>query len=100
MIHTLLQSARLLGDVCDSFTVHCVSGISAELARIEQHLASSLMLVTALNPHIGYYKAAEIARKADVENLNLKQAAIASGYVNSEEFDRWVDPATMAGLTD
>lgn len=97
LIHTLLQSARLLGDACHSFTDHCVLGISADLARIEQNLASSLMLVTALNPHIGYYKAAEIAQKAYAENLNLKEAAIASGHVSAEEFERWVDPATMTG---
>ncbi len=100
MIYSLLQSARLLGDACNSFTAHCVCGISAELARIEQHLASSLMLVTALNPHIGYYKSAEIAQKAYAENLSLKEAAIACGYVSAEEFDRWVDPATMTGPAD
>lgn len=100
MINTLLQSARLLGDACQSFNEHCVSGISADTARLEQNLASSLMLVTALNPHIGYYKAAEIAQNAYANNLRLKEAALASGYVSADEFERWVKPANMTGATE
>jgi len=97
MIHTLLQSIRLLGDACDSFTRHCVTGIEPDRERIALHLENSLMLVTALNPHIGYYKAAEIAQKAFAENLTLRDAAIASGHVSAEDFDAWVDPSAMTG---
>ena len=95
MIHVLLQSLRLLGDACDSFTRHCVTGITPDASRIAEHLENSLMLVTALNPHIGYYKAAEIAQKAFADNLTLREAAIASGYVTADEFDDWVKPADM-----
>jgi fumarate hydratase class II len=95
MIHALLQSIRLLGDACDSFTRHCVNGIEPDRARIAANLAGSLMLVTALNPHIGYYKAAEIAQKAYAENLTLREAAIASGHVSPEQFDTWVKPEDM-----
>ncbi|MBN2481407.1 MAG: class II fumarate hydratase [Bacteroidales bacterium] len=91
----VLQSARLLGDACVSFNDHCASGIQPDHARIEQHLRQSLMLVTALNPHIGYENAAKIAKKAHQENKTLKQAAIESGLVTSEQFDEWVDPRKM-----
>ena len=95
MIHVLLQSIRLLGDACDSFTRHCVNGIEPDAARIAENLHNSLMLVTALNPYIGYYKAAEIAQKAYAENLTLREAAIALGHVSAEEFDAWVKPEDM-----
>src|SRR5690606_20852168 len=97
MIFGFLQSARLLGDACRSFTEHCVSGIEPNTARIREHLQNSLMLVTALNPHIGYYKAAEIANAAHRNGTTLREEAIASGYVSAEDFDRWVDPRKMVG---
>lgn len=93
----VLQSARLLGDACVSFTVNCADGILPNLPVIQKHLENSLMLVTALNPHIGYYKAAEIAKKAHKEGKTLKQAAVETGYLNSEEFDAWVRPENMVG---
>lgn len=97
IIHNFLQSTRLLADGIKSFNDHCASGISANHTRIEQLMHDSLMLVTALNPHIGYDKAAEIAKKAYRENTTLKAAAIALGYVTAEQFDMWVDPQKMTG---
>jgi fumarate hydratase class II len=91
----VLQSARLLGDACVSFTEKCADGIQPNHTIIQRHLENSLMLVTSLNPHIGYYKAAEIAKKAHKEGTTLKEAAIALGHVNAEDFDKWVDPADM-----
>lgn len=91
----VLQSARLLGDACRSFTIHCVEGIRPNLEVIEKHLSNSLMLVTALNPHIGYYKSAEIAKYAHQNHTTLKDAALTLGYVTSEEYDLWVDPKKM-----
>ncbi|QGX39090.1 class II fumarate hydratase [Permianibacter aggregans] len=91
----VLQSARLLGDTCRSFDEKCAQGIDVNKAQIDEHLNNSLMLVTALNPHIGYYKAAEIAKKAHREGTTLKQAAIDLGHVSAEDFDRWVDPKKM-----
>lgn len=93
----VLQSARLIGDACVSFTVKCADGILANEPVIKQHLENSLMLVTALNPHIGYYKAAEIAKKAHKEGKTLKAAAIETGYLNAEQFDEWVRPEDMTG---
>ncbi len=95
MIYNLLQSARLLADASHSFRSNCVEGISANEGNINAHLNNSLMLVTALNPHIGYDNAAKIAKKAHEENLTLKQSAIDSGLLTEEEFDRWVDPRKM-----
>jgi fumarate hydratase, class II len=95
MIYNLLQSARLIGDGVNSFQENCVEGMKANAVKIQEHLNNSLMLVTALNPHIGYDNAAKIAKKAHEENLTLKQAAIKSGLVNSQDFDRWVDPIKM-----
>lgn len=95
MIYNFLQSARLLADACDSFRVNCVDGIQAIKENITAHLNNSLMLVTSLNPHIGYDNAARIAKKAHEENLTLKQSAIASGLLSEEEFDAWVDPQKM-----
>lgn len=92
-----LQSARLLGEACVSFAEHCVEGIRPNVKRISALLEQSLMLVTALNPHIGYYKSAEIAQKAHTEGLTLKEAALLSGYVTEEEYEQWVRPEKMIG---
>jgi fumarate hydratase, class II len=97
MIKNFLHSARLIGDACQSFNDNCAVGIEANLPRIKQNLDNSLMLVTALNPKIGYYKAAEIANKAHAENKTLKEVALELGYLTSEEFDQWVDPSKMVG---
>ncbi len=95
MIHAFLQSTRLLADGMNSFRRHCVAGLVPNRARIAELLERSLMLVTALNPHIGYDRAAEIAKKAHREGSTLREAAIASGHVSAEDFDRWVRPADM-----
>ena len=97
MIHNFLNSARLIGEGCMSFNDNCAEGIQPIKASIKKHLDNSLMLVTALNTKIGYYKAAEIAGKAHEENTTLKESAIALGYLTSEEFDEWVDPMKMVG---
>ena len=97
MIHNLLQSVRLLASGMDSFREKCVDGIKPNGERIKAHLDNSLMLVTALNTHIGYYKAAEIAQKAHNEGTTLKQAASDLGYLSPEEFDRLVVPEEMVG---
>ena len=97
MIANFLESARLLGDACSSFNEHCAVGIEPNKTRIEENLNNSLMLVTALNPHIGYEKAAEIAKKAHQEGTTLKAAALALKYLTAEEFDQWVDPSRMTG---
>ena len=91
----VLQSARLIGDACVSFNDKCAEGIEPNRPVIKRHLENSLMLVTSLNPHIGYYKAAEIAKKAHKEGTTLKEAAIALGHVSATDFDAWVDPAKM-----
>ena len=95
--HNFLQSARLIADGCDSFRKNCAVGIEPNRPRIQQQLEQSLMLVTALNPHIGYDNAAKIAKKAHKEGTTLKAAALASGLVTSEDFDRWVRPEDMTG---
>jgi fumarate hydratase class II len=95
MIHNVLESADLVADACDSMRIHCATGIEPNLARIQHHLDDSLMLVTALNTHIGYEKAAKIAKKAHVEGTSLKAAAVALGYVTPEQYDRWVVPVEM-----
>jgi len=97
IIYNFLHSARLIGDGCLSFAEKCVAGIEPIYGNIKKHLDDSLMLVTALNPKIGYYKAAAIAQKAFREGKTLKQAAIESGDVTSEEFDLLVDPSKMVG---
>ena len=97
MIHNVLESVRLLADGCRSFRVHCAEGIEPDRARIADLVARSLMLVTALNPHIGYDKAAAIAKKAHEEGTTLREAALALGFVTAEEFDRWIDPSKMTG---
>lgn len=95
IIANFLESAELLGDVCNSFNEHCIKEIQPNEKRINELLSNSLMLVTALNTKIGYYKAAEIAQKAHHENTTLKEAAIASGYVTEKEFNEWVNPNDM-----
>ncbi|MBL6730123.1 MAG: class II fumarate hydratase [Bacteroidia bacterium] len=96
----LLQSARILGQACLSFNDNCVVGIEPNLPEIKNKLDNSLMLVTALNTHIGYDKAAKIAKKAYHDNSTLKEAAIELGYLTSEEFDEWVRPENMCGDTE
>jgi len=97
IIHNFLQSVRLLADGAVSFNDNCAVGIEPNRERIEQMLGQSLMLVTALNPHIGYDKAAEIAKKAYKEGSTLKEAAVALGYVTAKQFDQWVKPEDMVG---
>jgi fumarate hydratase class II len=97
MAANLLQSAQLLGDACLSFDVNCATGIEPNKAVIEQLLNNSLMLVTALNTKIGYYKAAEIANTAHKNGTTLKEEAINLGYVTAEDYDAWVKPENMVG---
>jgi len=97
MASNFLQSARLIGDACVSFEEHCASGIEPNYARIKELVDNSLMLVTALNTKIGYYKSAEIAQTAHKNNSTLKETAIALGYVTAAEFDEWVKPEEMVG---
>ncbi len=97
IIDAFLQSARLLADGCDSFRENCVDGIEPNRERIAEHLRSSLMLVTALAPHIGYDKAARIAKKAHEEKITLRDAALTLGYVSAGQYDEWVDPKKMLG---
>ncbi|NWC62874.1 class II fumarate hydratase [Cedecea sp. P7760] len=97
VIHNFLQSVRLLADGMESFNEHCAVGIEPNRDRISQLLNESLMLVTALNTHIGYDKAAEIAKKAHKEGLTLKASALKLGYLTEEEFDAWVRPEDMVG---
>ena len=97
MAANLLQSAQLIGDACVSFDVNCAQGIEPNNTRIEELLNNSLMLVTALNTKIGYYKAAEIANTAHENGTTLRQEAIRLGYVTEEEYDQWVIPANMTG---
>ncbi|TMH29549.1 MAG: class II fumarate hydratase [Betaproteobacteria bacterium] len=99
IIHAFLQSARLLADGCRSFEEHCARGIEPDAERIGELLSRSLMLVTSLSPHIGYDRAAEIAKKAHREGTTLREAALALGYVSAEDFDRWVRPELMIGPT-
>src|SRR5580765_1877422 len=95
IIHAFLQSARILADGCRSFEEHCVRGIEADEGRIRELVERSLMLVTALSPHIGYDRAAEIAKKAHREGSTLREAALGLGYVSAQDFDRWVKPEAM-----
>jgi fumarate hydratase class II len=94
----VLQSARLLGDACRSFNQNCAIGIEPNLGAISRHLENSLMLVTALNTHIGYEKSASIAKKAHKENKTLKEAAVELGYLTAAQFDEWVRPEDMIGV--
>jgi fumarate hydratase class II len=98
MIYNFLHSARLIGDGCVSFNEKCAVGLAPIEANINKHVNNSLMLVTALNTKIGYYKAAEIAQKAHKEGTTLKEMAVKLGYVTPEEFDAWVIPKDMVGL--
>jgi fumarate hydratase class II len=98
MIYNFLHSARLIGEGCVSFNDKCAVGIEPIEANIKKHVENSLMLVTALNPKIGYYKAAEIAQKAHKEGTTLKEMAVKLGYVTEKEFDEWVVPSKMVGL--
>lgn len=100
MIYNVLQSIRLLADASRSFTENCVDGIEANEARIKKLVNESLMLVTALNPHIGYDNAAKIAKKAHAEHTTLKEAAIALGLLTAQQFDDWIDPADMINPKD
>lgn len=95
IIYNLLQSARLIGDACVSFNDNCAVGIEANMPFINKNLENSLMLVTALNPHIGYYNAAKIAKAAHHQNITLRQAALESGLLTDEEFTLWVDAKKM-----
>ena len=95
MIYNLLQSAKLIADACVSFNENCVKGIEADTARIDDLMQRSLMLVTALTPHIGYDNSARVAKKAYAENTTLKEAAVALGLLSPEEFDAWVRPENM-----
>lgn len=98
MAANFLQSARLIGDACVSFEEHCASGIEPNYDRIKQLVDNSLMLVTALNTKIGYYKAAEIAQTAHRNGTTLKEEAVRLGYVTAEDFDAWVKPEDMVGM--
>jgi fumarate hydratase class II len=95
IIHNVLQSIRLLADASRSFERFCAAGIAPNRDRIADNLERSLMLVTALNPHIGYDNAARIAKKAHKENTTLREAALALGLVSGEDFDKWVDARNM-----
>ncbi len=95
--HNVLESIALIADASLSFEHHCARGIEPDLDGIRRHLEANLMLVTALNPHIGYDRAAEIAKRAQHDGLSLREAALASGYVSAQDYDRWVVPAMMTG---
>jgi fumarate hydratase class II len=97
MAANVIQSAQLIGDACISFDLHCVSGIEPNHTRINELLNNSLMLVTALNTKIGYYKAAEIANTAHENGTTLKEEAVRLGYVTEEQYDEWVKPEDMTG---
>ncbi len=97
IVRNVLQSVRLIGDSCISFTNNCVVGIVANRERIDKLMKESLMLVTALNPHIGYDSAAKIAKKAHAEGTTLKEAAVKLGLLSEEQFDQWVKPSEMLG---
>jgi fumarate hydratase class II len=97
MVHNLLESVQLIADACRAFNDHCAVGIEPNTERIEKHLQESLMVVTALNPHIGYEKAAEIAKKAHKDGSSLRQAALTLAHVTAEEYDKWVRPEDMVG---
>lgn len=95
IIFNVLQSIRLIADACDSFTDHCVNGLEVNIPNVKKHLDNSLMLVTALNPHIGYDNAAKIAKKAHKEHKTLKEAAVELGILTAEQFDQFVKPEEM-----
>jgi fumarate hydratase class II len=97
IVYNLLQSTRLLGDASQSFREHCVEGIEPARERIDHNLRNSLMLVTALNPHIGYDNSAKIAKNAHRKGITLKESAQELGLVTPEQFDAWVKPEGMVG---
>lgn len=97
IIKNVLHSSRLLGDAARSFQKNCVAGIKPNLKKIQELLNNSLMLVTALNPHIGYDKSAKIAKHAHKKGLTLKESALELGYLTEEQFNRWVKPDQMIG---
>lgn len=97
MVANVLRSIRLMADASTSFALNCVDGIQANKERIDQLMKESLMLVTALNPHIGYDKAARIAKKAHKEGTSLKIAALKLGYLEESQFNDWVKPENMIG---
>ena len=99
MVHNILHSVRILSDTCRSFTDKCVKGLEANEDKIASHLENSLMLVTALNPHIGYDNAAKIAKNAHKKGLTLRQSALELGLLTDEQFDEWVRPESMTGHT-
>jgi fumarate hydratase class II len=98
VIRNFLHSASLLAHACQNFNEHCAIGIEANITRIDQLMRDSLMLVTALNPHIGYEKAAAIAKNAHKKGLTLKESALALGHLTGEQFDQWVKPEDMVGM--
>jgi fumarate hydratase class II len=98
VIRNFLHSAKLLAHACENFEEHCASGIEANAARIDQLMRESLMLVTALNPHIGYEKAAAIAKNAHKKGTTLKESALDLGYLTAQQFDEWVRPEDMVGI--
>jgi fumarate hydratase class II len=100
IITNVLQSARLLGDACTSFNTNCAIGIQPNIPLLKQHLENSLMLVTALNTHIGYENAAKIVKKAHAENMTLRKAAAELNLVTNAQFDKWVKPEDMCGAMD
>ncbi|MFA5490088.1 MAG: lyase family protein, partial [Candidimonas sp.] len=95
MVHNVLESLELLSDACLAFNDHCAAGIEPNRKNIDRNLERNLMLVTALNRHIGYDKAAAIAKKAQKEETTLREAALALGYLNAEQYDAWIDPLAM-----
>ncbi|MGV8845880.1 class II fumarate hydratase [Tessaracoccus sp.] len=100
MAHAVLESIRLIGDTCEAFTDQCAVGIRPNVERIEDNLSRNLMQVTALNPHIGYDKAAKIAKKAHADGSSLREAALELGYLSAEQFDHWVVPIDMTHPTE
>jgi len=97
IVRNVLHSINLIGDSCRSFTDNCVVGITPNLTRIDELLNNSLMLVTALNPHIGYDNAAKIAKNAHKKGITLKESALDSGLLTEEQYDKWVVAADMIG---
>ncbi|MCK9295740.1 MAG: class II fumarate hydratase [Desulfobulbaceae bacterium] len=100
MVHNVLESIELLADACAAFSDHCAAGLAPNLPKIRENLERNLMLATALNPHIGYDRAAQIARKAHHQGLTLREAALGSGYVTAEQYDQWISPLAMTRPQD
>jgi fumarate hydratase class II len=100
MVHNVLESIELLADACGAFCDRCAAGIEPNLPKIRENLEKNLMLVTALNRHIGYDRAAEIAKKAHAEGTTLREAALSSGYVTARQYDEWIVPIRMTEPDD